>query len=344
MLLAGIVGFLIYWILVWLLSRWGKRASYQIRGLRFRIDLLRAPMRVFLPIVSLLFISPLLEISDQFKDPLNHFLTLVMICAVAWLLIRVLALLREMLLSRYQVNVKDNLKARQVYTQIHVIERILTVMISLLAFAVILMTFEKVRQLGVSMLASAGILSIILGFAAQKSLGTLLAGIQIAITQPIRIDDVVIVEGEWGWIEEINLTFVVVKIWDLRRLVLPITYFIDTPFQNWTRNNAAILGTVYIYADYKISVNKIREAFQEMIQESKFWDNKVANVQVTNTNEQTLEIRALMSAEDSPTAWNLRCEMREKLIAYLQKNYPESLPKTRVELNQGILSDNSGNA
>ena len=188
--------------------------------------------------------------------------------------------------------------------------------------------------MGVSLFASAGVAGIILGFAAQKLIGNVLAGFQIAISQPIRIDDLVIVEKEWGWIEEINLTYVVVRIWDKRRLILPTTYFIDKPFQNWTRVSADILGTVFIYTDYTVPVDKLREELSRILKTDKNWDGKVNVLQVTDSTEQTMEIRALMSALDSPSAWDLRVNVREKLISYLQKNYPESLPKSRIEMTK----------
>ena len=208
------------------------------------------------------------------------------------------------------------------------------VIVVLVAVASMLMVFDKVRQLGVSLLASAGVVGIILGFAAQKSIATLFAGIQIAITQPIRLDDVVIVEGEWGWIEEITLTYVVVKIWDLRRLIVPVTYFLDSPFQNWTRTSADILGTVFIYADYTVPIDKLRDELKRILDASPLWDKKAWCMQVTNAKEQTLELRALMSARNSPKAWDLRCEVREKLVEFVKANYPDKLPRVRVEMER----------
>jgi small-conductance mechanosensitive channel len=193
------------------------------------------------------------------------------------------------------------------------------------------MTFDKIKQLGTAILASAGVIGIVVGFAAQRTIGTFIAGLQIAFTQPIRVDDVVIVEGEWGRIEEITLTYVVVKIWDLRRLIVPITYFIEKPFQNWTRVSADILGTVFIYVDHTVPTNSIRKELQRILEASENWDKKVCVLQVTNATERTVELRALMSAPDASIAWSLRCEVREKLLEYLQKKYPGSLPKLRVE-------------
>ncbi len=239
--------------------------------------------------------------------------------------------------SRYIINIPDNLYARKVHTQIRVIKKVLVVVVLIISFSTFLMTFEKIRQFGTSLLASAGIVGIILGFAAQKSIATLFAGLQIAITQPFRIDDVVIVENEWGWIEEINLTYIVVRIWDLRRLIVPPSYFIDKPFQNWTRTSASILGTVFIYADYKAPIQSIRNELRRILDNTELWDKKVCNLQITNASSQTIEIRALMSASTSPIAWDLRCLVREKLIVFLQENFPESLPRYRIELEKGDL-------
>jgi small-conductance mechanosensitive channel len=199
-----------------------------------------------------------------------------------------------------------------------------------------LMVFDSARQFGASILASAGIAGIIVGFAAQRSIATLLAGSQIAMTQPIRVDDVVIVENEWGRIEEITLTYVVVRIWDLRRLVLPITYFIERPFQNWTRSSADILGTVFLHADYSVPLDALRTELTRILSTSRFWDGKVNVLQVTDAREHTLEIRALASAADASLAWDLRCEVREKLIQFLQRNYPDSQPRLRASVEAGL--------
>jgi len=242
--------------------------------------------------------------------------------------------LEDCVLGRFRVDEKDNLQARKIHTQLRVVKRIVVIIVVILATGTMLMTFPKVRQLGATILASAGIIGIIVGMAAQRTLGAFIAGLQIALTQPIRVDDVVIVENEWGRIEEITLTYVVVKIWDLRRLIVPITYFIEKPFQNWTRTKADILGTVFIYVDYTVPVDVIREQLQKILQESKLWDKKVCVLQVTNTTERTVELRALMSAADASTAWSLRCEVREKLIEFVRNKYPQALPKLRAEFTQ----------
>jgi small-conductance mechanosensitive channel len=296
------------------------------------------PVLVCAVLLAVSAVVPFIKGSPAIIDLFRHVLSICIICAVSWLCVRLVAGLEEFLLKQYNIAAEDNLSARKMYTQLRIVKRIVNVIIIIIGFAAILMTFEKVRQLGTSLLASAGVAGIIIGFAAQRSLATLFAGLQIAFTQPIRIDDVVIVENEWGRVEEITLTFVVVRIWDLRRLVLPITYFTEKPFQNWTRITSDILGSVFIYVDYTASVQKIRDKFFEILDQSDQWDGKVRVVQVTNTTERTMEIRALMSALDASTAWSLRCEVREKLIDYIQQNYPDALPKVRGE----ILGDKPG--
>jgi len=265
---------------------------------------------------------------------IQHLLSLLLIGLVSWLIIKTVYVFEDSIVSRFAVDVADNLRARKIHTQLRVVKRIVVVVVSVLAFATMLMTFPKVRQLGTTILASAGIIGIVVGMAAQRTIGTFIAGLQIAFTQPIRVDDVVIVENEWGRIEEITLTYVVVKIWDLRRLVVPITYFIEKPFQNWTRATADILGTVYIYVDYTVPVESVREELNRILKTSDLWDGKVCVLQVTNTSERTIELRALMSAKDASTAWGLRCEVREKLIDFVRKNYPQALPKLRAEFQQ----------
>ncbi len=289
------------------------------------------PLRIILILLSVNLVLPFIKIPSSLSDFLQQAFNLCWIALIAWIIIKAVFVFEELILSRYDIDARDNLEARKVYTQVRVIKRIFFIIIGILALSVILMTFEKFRQLGTSILASAGIIGIIVGFAAQRSIATVFAGLQIAITQPIRLDDVVIVEKEWGWIEEITLTYVVVRIWDLRRLVLPITYFIEKPFQNWTRISADILGTVYIYVDYTVPVQSVREELHRILKGSELWDGKVWGMQVTNATEHTTELRALMSAADSSKAWDLRCHVREKLIEFVQKNYPEGLPKVRAE-------------
>jgi small-conductance mechanosensitive channel len=215
---------------------------------------------------------------------------------------------------------------------VRVLLRTCDVLVVLFTIAAALMTFEPVRQYGVSLFASAGVAGIIAGLAARPVLSNLLAGIQLAMTQPIRIDDAVIVEGEWGTIEEITSTYVVVKCWDLRRLVVPLSYFIEKPFQNWTRQNSSLIGSALFYVDYRAPVGIIREQLQEIVKNSENWDGSVVKLQVTGAKEQTMELRAIMSAANAGAAFSLRCEVREKLIDFLQREHPEALPRQRSEV------------
>jgi len=272
--------------------------------------------------------------SGEIPTGVSHVLGLLLIAVVSWLLIKAVFVLEDFVFTRFAIDVKDNLRARKIHTQLRVLKRLVIIVVGIVALGTMLMTFPRVRQLGSAILASAGIVGIVVGMAAQRTIGAFIAGLQIAFTQPIRVDDVVIVEGEWGRIEEITLTYVVVRIWDLRRLIVPITYFIEKPFQNWTRVTADILGTVFLYVDYTVPIDSVRQELARILKESELWDGKVCVLQVTNTSERTVELRALMSAADASAAWTLRCEVREKLIDFVRTKYPDALPKVRAELQQ----------
>jgi len=318
----------VYFAIILLLRNLSHRKDNQLE--RNSWKKFRIPLIFFLLSVSFTIIIGEVDFEHQLITYARHVIKLLIIFGITWLLTRIISMGRDLILKQYNYNERDNLKARKVITQFRLIERVLIILIIIIAIGVALMTFESIRKFGVSIFASAGVAGIILGIAAQKLLGNMLAGIQIAIAQPIRIDDVVIVEGEWGWIEEINITYVVVRIWDKRRLILPTTYFVEKPFQNWTRESAEILGTVFIYTDYTVPFDKLREELTRILEEDDNWDGKVNVLQVTNATEKTVEIRALMSAADSPTAWDLRVNVREKLIEYLRDNYPQSLPRSRL--------------
>jgi small-conductance mechanosensitive channel len=327
--------------LAWLLSRIARTIdallmSFSARTLNAWDDVV-APFagratRLVLPLLAVILGAPTLTMAPALKDIVQHAVSMLIIGAIAALLIQLIDVVSTLVLKRQQMTQADNRRARAIYTQVTVLRKIVTAIVALLAIAAMLMVFDSVRQFGTALMASAGVAGLIVGFAAQKSIATLLAGFQIAITQPIRLDDVVIVENEWGTIEEITLTYVVVRIWDLRRLILPITYFIEKPFQNWTRMSAEILGTVFFYLDYKVPMAALREEFQRVLKASTLWNQKVAVLQMTDSKERVVEIRALMSARDASTAFDLRCEVREKLVDYLQRHFPESLPRVRADI------------
>ncbi len=331
-LFAVFAALVCHYLLVKILSRLAKRSTSPVDELL--IKHFRRPVRWIMAAVALRLTVEPFELPEGMQSLVRTAFGMVLIALVAWLLIKATYVLNDVVMLRFRVDVKDNLQARKIHTQLRVLRRIIIIIVVIVAAASILMTFPKVRQLGTAILASAGIIGIVVGLAAQKTIGTFIAGLQIAFTQPIRLDDVVIVEGEWGRIEEITLTYVVVRIWDLRRLIVPITYFIEKPFQNWTRVSADILGTVFLYVDYTVPLEAIRAELQRIVEASEQWDGKVCGLQVTNTSDRTIEVRALMSAADASLAWDLRCHVREKLIEFVQKNYPQTLPRLRAELNR----------
>ncbi|KAB7528774.1 mechanosensitive ion channel [Flagellimonas olearia] len=324
---------LAYWVVSIVLKRLGKNPKYLLPSGSFR-RLTKPLLLIFLSIVlrmkSLRDLLNLEELGFWFRKAS----TLLFILAMTWLIIAVLKIVKQIIIKNYDVGEADNLKARKIYTQFTILERIVIFIVIILALGLALMSFKEIREIGISIFASAGVAGIIIGFSAQKFIGTLLAGIQIAIAQPIKLDDVVIVEGEWGRIEEITLTYVVVRIWDKRRLIVPTPYFIDQPFQNWTKSSADILGTVFLYVDYMVSFDDLREELTRILQNTELWDGELNILQVTDSKPTHVEVRALMSAKDSSTAWDLRVHVREKLIDYLQKNYPESIARTRIMLQQ----------
>lgn len=328
---VALAGFLVSLIIGWLVERRHGERPIEIASYELHLKYLRTPFRMLLPAIAIRISFAWLQLPEDVMRAISYVLQIWIIAALAYFARRLFVMVREMLLEEHPVDVEDNLQARRIMTQYRVIERIGTVLISVLAVGAILMTFDSVRQFGVSLLASAGIAGVVIGFAAQKSLGTLLAGIQIAVSQPIRLDDVVIVEGEWGRVEEITLTYVVVRVWDERRLIVPVTYFLDNPFQNWTYTSAEILGTVFIYSDYSVPVEKVRQELKRILDESELWDGRLWSLLVTDSTEHTLELRALVSAANSSKAWDLRCHVRERLIEFLQREYPDSLPKVRLE-------------
>jgi small-conductance mechanosensitive channel len=295
-------------------------------------------VRLVLPLIAIRLGAPALAVSPQTESIVRHATSILVIGTLAYLGLQLIQVGTSLILQRQELTVADNRRARAIYTQVTMLRKIVTSIVALIAIASMLMVFESVRHFGTAIIASAGVAGIILGFAAQKSIATLLAGVQIALTQPIRIDDVVIVEGEWGRIEEITLTYVVVVIWDWRRLVLPISYFIEQPFQNWTRISADIIGSVFFYLDYNVPLEALRAEMQRILNNSPLWDRKVASLQVTDTKQQTIEVRIIVSSRDAGQSWDLRCELREKLIEFLRQHYPESLPRIRT----AFANDGSG--
>lgn len=293
---------------------------------------IRRPLGLFLPVGAAMTALPFVTLPDAVFPVVRHGLLILLIAAAGWGTLGLLHGIGDVILARVRIDHADNLEERQIHTRVMVFNRIAVVIVVILTLALIMMTFPNIRHLGVSLFASAGVAGLVLGLAARPTISNLIAGLQIALSQPIRVDDVVIVEGEWGWIEEITMTYVVIRIWDQRRLIVPLSNFIEKPFQNWTRKTADIIGTVYLHADYTVPVAEIREELKRRVKDHPKWDGKVCVLQVTNATDRTVELRALVSARNSPDAWDLRCDIREGLIGYLQQHHPECLPRIRAEV------------
>lgn len=341
-LFAGkLFGLAIFIVVFWLFFRLTRVLeeclAHWTSGTESKLDDLLAPLlgrslRVIVPVVGIILALPLLGLSAESAGVFGKASSILLIGAVAWILFQAVHLGEQAVLAKYDIQASDNLQARKVYTQVHVLGKAFYVIILIFTAASVLMLFEEVRRFGASLLASAGVVGIIAGFAAQRTISNLFAGFQIAMTQPIRIDDVVIVENEWGRIEEITLTYVVIRIWDERRLIVPLSHFIENPFQNWTRASANLLGSVYLWVDYSMPLEEVRQATRRIVEASPIWDKRFWNLVVSDANDRAMQIRVLATAGSSSAAWDLRCEIREKLIDYIQRNFPQSLPRFRAEL------------
>jgi small-conductance mechanosensitive channel len=352
---VGLLTAILYagWIvaLLWLVFRairaiekrmheWAERAGSL--AARVVIPIAGQTLRLAVPLLGVILLLPLLRLPENWTWVTQKGVGILFIVALSFLIIRGINAVQLALLSRHRLDAEDNFSARKIYTQVSVIRKIIVTAVVIIATGSILMLFDPVRQFGTSILASAGIAGVVIGFAAQKTLGNVLAGIQIALTQPILIDDIVVVEGEFGQIEEITLTYVTVRTWDLRRMILPITYFVEKPFQNWSRVSTELLGTVMLYLDYQVPMAELRKELKRLVENNPKWDRKVCGLQVTDTKQSTIEVRALVSSTDPGKAFDLRCDVREGLIEFLRRNHPESLPKVRnVEVSDlaGAVED-----
>lgn len=292
------------------------------------------PMRLLLPMLALQAVLQAAPARFEWVAGWQHLLLVAIILAVTWLALAAVMGARDVVELRFPVNAADNLEARRVVTQVTVLARTAGGLIILIGIAVALTTFPGVRQIGASLLASAGLAGIVVGFAARPVLGNLIAGLQIAMAQPIRIDDVVIVQGEWGRIEDITGTYVVVKIWDERRLVVPLQWFIENPFQNWTRTGSDIIGSVFLWVDYRLPLEPLRQELKRIVEAAPEWDQRVCTLQVTDASERAMQVRVLASSINSGSNWDLKCRVREGLIAFIQREHAEALPHVRAELTQ----------
>lgn len=296
------------------------------------ISRVQSAFRLAIVIFAAAMAFPVIPLPDEIGALLHNLLIAGNIILMGWIVLIGVNILLDGYVSRLRTDVVDNLDARKAVTQMRVLKTAADMLITLVTLALALMTFPSVQQFGLSLFASAGVAGIVLGLAARPLLENLLAGVQLALTQPIRIDDVLVVEGQWGWVEEINSTYVVMRLWDQRRFVLPLHYFLQKPFENWTRTSSGIIGSVLIHLDYTAPIEALRAKATEIVQGSQRWDGKVVNVQVTDATPDTIALRVLVSAMDSPTVWDLRCEVREKLLACIQSDHPSALPRRRAEL------------
>ena len=314
-----------------------RKASRRLLAVRYPdlfsvITQMRGLSRLALFILAVFVALPVAPLDYDFKRLIARFLLMAIIALIGWAAITALHITADIYLRRYRLDVEDNLLARKHNTQIRVLLRTVYGLLVIFTLGAALMTFQTVRQYGVSLFASAGVAGIVAGLAARPVLSNLIAGVQLAMTQPIRLEDAVIVENEYGNVEEIGSTYVVLRLWDLRRMIVPLTYFIEKPFQNWTRESSTLIGTVLIYVDYRAPVDAMREAAEKIVRASNRWDGRVFNVAVTDFKNDTMEVRILASAGAAGKVSDLRCEIREKLIDFLQREHPEALPRQRTEL------------
>jgi small-conductance mechanosensitive channel len=325
-----IVALLVYALIVGLMRR-----TFGARHPRLRTLLTnsKGPLRLGLTVLAMSLAVRVAPLSEASATIAGNILNVAFIALLGWIAATAVQISSQVYLLRFRLDTEDNLLARKHVTQVRILKRAVDVLIFVMTLAAALMTFDQVRQYGVSLFASAGVAGLAVGLAARPLLSNLIAGIQIAVAQPIRLDDVVIVENEWGSIEEITTTYVVIKLWDWRRLVVPLSYFIEKPFQNWTRETSALIGSVFLHVDYTAPIDKLREKLNDIVRASALWDGQVAVLQVSDAKDSTIEVRALVSARNAPASWDLRCEVREQLITYLQEHHPDALPRSRQLLS-----------
>ena len=283
-----------------------------------------------------------LDIEGWGTDLIQHILEVGYITAFTWLTIALLEIAHAFIVARLPEDIQDDVRARRIRTQVYLLRQILIWLLVFIGFAAVLMTFPSIRNVGTGLFASAGVAGLVLGMAARPTLGNLIAGIQIAVTQPIRIDDAVVVEGQSGRVVEVNTTYVVIRLWDLRHMIVPISHFIEKSFENWTRYSSDMIGAVHLQMDYTVPVERLREEYERILRSSALWDGKTNLVQVTEFKDSAIEIRFLMSAANSSATFDLRCYVREEMLAYLQRERPSALPKTRSEVSLSETNPDEG--
>ncbi|MDY6923694.1 MAG: mechanosensitive ion channel family protein [Pseudomonadota bacterium] len=294
----------------------------------------RLKVRIAVMIVALALAVTVSPMDPAASELIRRALAFLFIVTIGWMLVGASDMWAVVYLRRFNMASEDNLIARKHVTQARILQRVASLLIGIVTLGLALLTIPAVRQWGMSLLASAGVVGIIAGFALQPVLTNLIAGVQIATSQPIRLDDAVVVEGEWGTVEEITSTYVVVKLWDWRRMILPLTYFIQKPFQNWTRETSRLIGAAFLYVDYEAPIERLRTELERICRESAHWDGDVLSLQVTDITDRVAQVRCLASAPNGGAAFDLRCEIREKMLAFMRDRCPEALPRDRIDLNR----------
>jgi small-conductance mechanosensitive channel len=331
--IAIVAGVIVHRVLYWALGRMAKR-----RHSAFTDALIRRtcrPAAYILPLLAILATVPNLVLPESWSTTVLRVTGLLTIGGISWTIITTIQLYSDVIIARHRIDVEDNLFARQLGTRVDILTRATVIVVIIVAVGMELMTFPEVRTIGTTLLASAGLAGIVVGLAARPLFENLVAGIQLALTQPIRLDDVVVIETQFGRIEEIHSTYVVVRLWDLRRLVVPLTYFISTPFENWTRRTANLMGEVYVFADWTLDAAALRAEIPKIVARSPLWDKQFQNLQVTEVTDRAVQIRALVTARNSGDLFDLRCFVREEIVAYIRDHQPNAMPKLRVELPSG---------
>jgi small-conductance mechanosensitive channel len=293
------------------------------------------PLFLLLPVFFARVVQPLLDLEPAAVPTIRHAASLLLIMSFGWLLISLGWVLQERVRDHLLAGVRDDRRAKRILTRAAILSRIVTTLLVVLTAAAMLLTFPEARAIGTSIMASAGIAGLVIGIAARPATESLIAGIQVALTEPFSLEDSVVVEGEWGWIEEITSAYVVVRTWDLRRLIVPLKYFLEKPFQNWTRSGEGLIGQVTVEVDYTTPVSMLREEVGRIVAGSALWDGQQWSLQVTEAGDQTIRLRVLASTANPADTFDLRCEIREKLITHLQQAYPEALPRIRATVESG---------
>jgi small-conductance mechanosensitive channel len=330
LVLAVVIALLVHYVAIRILNRLvGDRRMF----LSLLLTRTEGPTRLAVVIVLVSVVTPWAPVDPAVSQAITHALVIAFIILVGWVAIIAIAIAADLYLRRFALDAEDNLLARKHVTQVRILQRAVDTLTIVITAAAAFMTFEAVRQYGVSLFASAGVVGIVVGLAARPVLSNFIAGIQIAMTQPIRLEDAVVVENEFGWVEDIAAAYVVIRLWDRRRMIVPLSYFIEKPFQNWSRQRTDLIGSVILYVDYVAPVGRIRDKLNELVAQSPLWDRQVVNLQVNDVKEATMQLRALVSAKNADALGNLQAELREKLIDFLQKEHPEALPRGRAAVD-----------